>query len=191
MTTEYKAWITELKTRFQQAQIKAAVKVNSTLLEFYWELGSDIVEKQKNAKWGSGFLKQLSADLMHEFPDVKGFSVRNVHAIKKWYLFWNKEVTKVQQVVAQLGCSLNDEEPEKRTDFITSCYSNVEQVVPHLKRETSANLVTACYPNPITGCYENEKLSPMVREIGWSLNLSIMSRCKTRTDGARVAWKRN
>ncbi len=65
VTTEYKAWITELKTRFQQAQIKAAVKVNSTLLEFYWELGADIVEKQKTAAWGSGFLKQLSADLMH------------------------------------------------------------------------------------------------------------------------------
>jgi len=57
---EYKGWIRNLKVKFQQSQIKAAVRVNSTLLEFYWELGSDIVEKQKNAKWGSGFLKQAT-----------------------------------------------------------------------------------------------------------------------------------
>ncbi len=86
-SSDYKAWISSLKQNFQQAQIKAAVKVNSTLLEFYWELGAGIVEKQKNSAWGSGFLKQLSADLIREFPDVKGFSTRNIHLIKKWYLF--------------------------------------------------------------------------------------------------------
>ena len=89
VSSEYKSWLSELKEKFQRAQIKASVKVNSTLLEFYWELGADIVEKQKDAIWGSGFLKQLSADLMDEFPDVKGFSYRNVRAIKQWVLFYS------------------------------------------------------------------------------------------------------
>jgi len=53
---EYKDWIKSLKTRFKQSQIKAAVKVNTEVLGFYWSLGADIVEKQKNTDWGSGFI---------------------------------------------------------------------------------------------------------------------------------------
>ena len=101
-TTEYKEFIQKIKKKAQQAQIKASVRVNSTLLEFYWELGTDIVEKQKTANWGSGFLKQISKDLMHEFPDMKGFSLRNIKYIRQWYLFYCEENEKGQQVVALL-----------------------------------------------------------------------------------------
>ena len=73
ISSDYKDWLKDVKNRLRQAQVKAAVQVNSALLTFYWELGADIVERQKEAKWGSGFLKQLSADLMAEFPDMKGF----------------------------------------------------------------------------------------------------------------------
>jgi hypothetical protein len=66
-TPEYRNWLTDIKQRIRQAQVKAAVQVNTTLLTFYWELGAEIVERQKSAKWGSGILKQLSADLMAEF----------------------------------------------------------------------------------------------------------------------------
>ena len=75
---DYAAWIGELKIRIRQSQIKAAVKVNTELLQLYWQLGSDIVEKQKNAKWGDGFLKQLSQDLSAEFPEMKGFSLPHI-----------------------------------------------------------------------------------------------------------------
>ena len=51
--SDYKRWLTEIKKTFLQTQLKAAVKVNSTLLEFYWRLGSEIVEKQKNSAWVS------------------------------------------------------------------------------------------------------------------------------------------
>ncbi len=95
---EYKKWIEKLKQKFQKAQIKASIQVNSTLLEFYWNLGEEIIQKQKNSTWGSGFLKQLSADLISEFPDVKGFSYRNLKYMKQWYLFW----TKGQQLVSQI-----------------------------------------------------------------------------------------
>jgi len=97
-SSEYKSWIKELKQKLRKSQIKAAINVNSVLLEFYWELGIDIVEKQKRSSWGSGFLKQLSKDLMDEFPDMKGFSYRNIKYIRQWYLFYVKR----QQVVALL-----------------------------------------------------------------------------------------
>ena len=86
---DYRDWLKEIKQRVQKAQVKAAVQVNTALLTFYWELGADIVKRQKTAKWGSGFLKQLSADLMAEFPDMKGFSFSNIKYIRQWYLFYS------------------------------------------------------------------------------------------------------
>ena len=87
-TADYRAWIGDLKARFRSVQLKAAVAVNTALLQFYWELGADIVVKQADHAWGSGFVKQLSRDLVREFPEVKGFSERNVKYIRQWYEFW-------------------------------------------------------------------------------------------------------
>ncbi|ABE52141.1 PDDEXK nuclease domain-containing protein [Methanococcoides burtonii] len=98
---DYSVWLNELKNKVRLVQIKAAVKVNSELLQFYWELGQDIVNKQKNTKWGAGFLKQLSIDLSSEFPDTKGFSLSNLKYIKQWYLFYSREFEKSQQAVGQ------------------------------------------------------------------------------------------
>jgi predicted nuclease of restriction endonuclease-like (RecB) superfamily len=97
----YSAWLKELKTKVRLVQIKAAVKINSELLWFYWELGQDITDKQKNAKWGDGFLKQLSQDLSAEFPNMKGFSLRNLKYIKQWYVFYSQEIKKRQQTVGK------------------------------------------------------------------------------------------
>lgn len=59
---EYKAWLTEIKSKVRNAQLKAAVRVNSEMLSFYWELGASIVAKQALAKWGDGLIGQLSKD---------------------------------------------------------------------------------------------------------------------------------
>ena len=74
---EYKEWLLQLKQKIRQSQIKAAVRVNTTLLELYWDLGADIVNKQIESVWGSGIIKQLSVDLRAEFPDMQGFSTTN------------------------------------------------------------------------------------------------------------------
>ena len=102
LTPEYRQWLAELKARYRQVQLKAAVAVNTAMLQFYWELGADMVAKQAHFAWGSGFLGQLSADLMREFPEVKGFSVRNLKYIRQWYEFWLPTPIG-QQAVAQLG----------------------------------------------------------------------------------------
>ena len=52
MDADYSAWLKDLKNKLRMVQIKAAVKVNSELLQFYWELGQDIIEKQKHAQLG-------------------------------------------------------------------------------------------------------------------------------------------
>lgn len=101
-SSDYLEWLKELKKKIRQSQLKAAVAVNTALLEFYWGLGADIVGKQKSAKWGSGFLERLSQDLMAEFPDMKGFSKRNLEQIRRWYLFYNTELEFAKQPATQL-----------------------------------------------------------------------------------------
>jgi len=109
---EYIAWLTELKQRFRQSQIKAAVKVNSELIAFYWHLGRDIVEKQSKSQWGDGLIPQLSKDLKAEFPDVGGFSRSNIFACKQFYLFYNQDVG----IVHQLGGQLESHDFDENTD---------------------------------------------------------------------------
>lgn len=88
LDSEYTQWIAEVKGRYRRAQIKAAVKVNSEQLLFNWQLGRDLVIKKAEEKWGSGVVEQVSLDLKAEFPDIGGFSVRNLWYMKKWYLFY-------------------------------------------------------------------------------------------------------
>ena len=104
--SEFKSWVSQLKKDIRSAQVKAAIKVNTELLRLYWRMGADICEKQKSATWGDGWLKELSRELMTEFPDMKGFSHRNLKYIRQWYEFYNQQLIIGQQLVAQLR---NDE----------------------------------------------------------------------------------
>ena len=97
---KYKNWIVDLKTKIQLSQIKAAIKVNSALIELYWDLGKEISERSFENSYGSGFFKQLSKDLREEFPQIKGFSESNLKYCKKFYLFYNQCVENRQQLVA-------------------------------------------------------------------------------------------
>ena len=100
---EYIQWIYEVKQRFRNAQIKAAVKVNSEQLLFNWCLGRDLVIKRAEEKWGKGVVEQVSLDLRAEFPETKGFSTTNLWYMKKWYQFYAGTIdeSKLQQCVGE------------------------------------------------------------------------------------------
>lgn len=97
---EYINFMKEIKVQIKNAQIKAATTVNKELLKLYWNLASNIIEKQKTTFWGEGVLSAIAKDLKKEFPDMKGFSERNLYYVTKWYKYWNEILP---QVVAKLG----------------------------------------------------------------------------------------
>ena len=78
----YKHFLSGIKERLQTAQIRAALAANSELIQFYWELGTNLIEKQKSHQWGSGFLEQFSHDMRQAFPEMQGFSVTNLKRMR-------------------------------------------------------------------------------------------------------------
>lgn len=90
--SKYVQWLSDLKQRYRHSQIKAVVRINQSMLEFYWELGRDIVALKAESQWGTGVLQQLSADLQQMFPNEKGFSYTNIRYMKQWYLFYYERV---------------------------------------------------------------------------------------------------
>lgn len=104
ITAEYKQWFADIKSRLRNSQIKAAIKVNSTLLEFYWSLGRDIVKMKAEQAWGSGVLQQLSFDLRDEFPGMKGLSYTNLRYAAQWFRFYTSDDESIcQQLVDELS----------------------------------------------------------------------------------------
>ena len=100
---EYIEWLADVKARFRQSQIKASVRVNTTMLEFYWSVGRDLVRLRAEERWGAGVVKQFALDMRQAFPNETGFSDTNVKYMKRWYSFYFERVTKGQQVADQLA----------------------------------------------------------------------------------------
>lgn len=96
---DYRLWIEQIKNQIKQSQIKAIVAVNSELVMLYWEIGKQISEKQKTAKWGSGLIEQMSRDLREEFPELTGFSAKNLRYCRAFYSFYSSNQIQ-QQLVA-------------------------------------------------------------------------------------------
>jgi len=99
---EYVEWLNNLKNKISKVQIKAAIAVNSELIELYWEIGKELFEKHEIKGWGNSIVENLSKDLRKEFPEIKGFSRRNLFYMKSFYIFYKSALGKVQQLVAQI-----------------------------------------------------------------------------------------
>ena len=99
---DYYDWISELSQRYQQSQIKAAVKVNSEMLRFYWSVGKDIEQRQFENKYGSHFYENLSRDLSLALNKKKGFSPTSLKYTKYFYCLYSPLFENRRQVADEL-----------------------------------------------------------------------------------------
>ncbi len=120
----YVAWLAEVKARFRKSQIKASVQVNTSMLQFYWSVGRDLVALRAEERWGAGVVKQFALDMRQAFPNETGFSYTNVKYMKRWYLFYYERIKKGQQVVDpkshQAGGLLETSKGQQSADQIAS-----------------------------------------------------------------------
>ena len=129
---EYAEFLKELKERIRIAQTRAVLTINNELISLYLDIGKRIVETQKEMSWGKSVVEQLAQDLRREFPDVKGFSARNLWDMRRFYLAY-KDNPNLRQVVAEY--SLRDmSKPIGVSEY---------KLTPKLPKELSGQL-----PNP-------------------------------------------
>lgn len=101
LPADYTAWLAELKRRIHSAQQRATLAVNRELVLLYWQIGRDILERQGREGWGARVIERLAQDLRSAFPDMKGFSPRNLKYMRAFAEAWPDEPF-VQEVLAQL-----------------------------------------------------------------------------------------
>ena len=166
MNEAYKAWLIELKSKIRSSQIKAALAVNTVLIEFYWDLGKSIAEKQ--SAWGSNFIGQLSKDLRSEFPNMEGFSRSNLFYSLKFYQFYTNSI--VQQLVGQL-----DANEKQISQQAVDQLENLENE-PKTPNSEGFQLI-----QQVVGQFENkeEKAQHIVTQIPWGHNIVVFTKSKS------------
>ncbi|MGJ5634046.1 PDDEXK nuclease domain-containing protein, partial [Nostoc sp. CALU 1950] len=78
----YDDFLRELKERIRNAQVRAALSVNRELVLLYWQIGREIIIRQQQQGWGAKVIERLARDLKQAFPDMKGFSARNLNYMR-------------------------------------------------------------------------------------------------------------
>jgi predicted nuclease of restriction endonuclease-like (RecB) superfamily len=93
--------LARLKSQIRTAQVRAGVAVNQELVMLYWQIGKEILVRQQQEGWGAKIIDQLGQDLRHAFPEMRGFSGRNLKYMRALAEAWPDEAI-VQAVLAQL-----------------------------------------------------------------------------------------
>ncbi len=148
---DYIEWLSDVKTRFRQCQIKASIRVNTTMLEFYWSIGRDLVALRAEERWGAGVVKQFALDMRQAFPDATGFSHTNVKYMKQWYSFYFEQFAKSHQVDGQLTAT-----------------GKSQQVVGQLELTEKSQQVVGQLEIP-----------EVLGQVPWGHHIQIISKCKS------------
>ncbi len=129
LSADYGQFLQSLKERIQNAQVRAMLSINRDLVSLYWEIGREILDRQEIQGWGSKVVERLSRDLRQAFPEMKGFSPRNVKYMRLLAETYQDERF-VQQAVAQIPWGHNIrildkvKSPDEREFYITQTINN-------------------------------------------------------------------
>lgn len=125
----YADWLAELKRRVHTAQQRAALAANRELVQLYWQIGRDILQRQAQQGWGTKVIERLAHDLRAAFPSMKGFSRANLMNMRAFADAW-PDAAIVQQTVGQLPWGHNLvlltrlKQPELRLTYAQAAIEN-------------------------------------------------------------------
>ena len=147
----YSILLRQVKQRVALAQQRAIFAANEELLRMYWDLGQILYKVQLAEGWGKGTLARLSADMKNEYPEEKGFSVRNFQCMIQFYEEYNQELTMAKSILQPTVAELHKDSYKLNNNTIT--------------QPTVAQLPEYNFSLPI-------------RHIHWTHNVIIMQRVK-------------
>jgi len=189
---DYPAFLTALKSRILHARTSAARAVNHELVLLYWDIGRGIAEKQQKAGWGDSVVERLASDLQAAFPDMRGFSPRNIWDMRRFYAEYTDSLFLSQAVREMMH---GKESPILR------------QAVAELNVQSQAKIAkspdtTAALPlQPAAPHHRNEVVDfvrQLVAEIPWGHHLLILNKLTNAAARfyylratAQFGWSRN
>ena len=98
---DYASWLSSLKQRIRETQLRAAIVVNTELVRMYWQIGHEILQRQQQQGWGAKVVERLAKDLKAEFLEMTGFSRANIMYMRSFAAAWTEEEI-VQAPLGQL-----------------------------------------------------------------------------------------
>lgn len=125
----YDEFLHNLKERIRNSQVRAALAVNRELVLLYWQIGCEILKRQKEQGWGSKVIEKLAKDLKREFPDISGFSRSNLLYMRAFAEAYPDEQF-VQQLVGQIPWGHNVrildsiKDPQERLWYVKQTIEN-------------------------------------------------------------------
>ena len=153
---DYKLFLAQVKEKIENAQIKTALAANSQMLYLYWQLGNLILKNQANKGWGAKIVQLLAKDINKEFPNSKGFSVRNLQYMRKFSENYSLEI---------LGAYFQIENELNKSNQSSHNYITLLQ---------SDNLLFV--QQPVAQIEESIFLSSIVAKITWSHHIKLMDK---------------
>ncbi len=101
MPENYQHFLKEIKEQIRHERFKTVMSANKSMILMYWNIGKAILEQQDNQGWGAKVIDRMSYDLKEAFPDMSGFSPRNLKYMRKFAENW-QDLLIVQRTVAQI-----------------------------------------------------------------------------------------
>lgn len=106
MSSSYLEFIEEIKEEIRSQRISIVLNANSSMICLYWNIGRAILKKQQEEGWGAKVIDRMAKDLKDAFPDMSGFSPRNIKYMRKFAECW-PDFEIVQRVAAQIPWRTN------------------------------------------------------------------------------------
>lgn len=146
----YAALLRQIKQRVLLAQQRAIYAANEEMLRMYWDIGKMLQQSQQTDGWGKKTLQRLSVDLKNDYPEIKGFSVRNMQYMMQFFGEYNQELTMVKG----------------STPIIT------QSVIAQLEKASKAMMQSVIAP------LEGYNFALPIKHLGWTHNLILMQQVK-------------
>lgn len=179
---QYSELLTQIKSRIQQAQVKATMSANAEMILMYWDVGRIVFEKQGQEGWGTAVIPRLAKDIRNELPEVKGFSERNLKRMTQFYREYPELVVIGPRAVAQLEPGSADNESGPLAVAQSSPSVIVQRLVAQLSWAHNILLIQQLKDMPTRLWYMQQTI-----EQGWSrdvLGLMIKSDAHKRQGAA-------
>jgi len=158
----YEEFLNELKSNIRIAQTRAVLAVNKELILMYWEIGKGIIDRQNSEGWGKSVVERLSRDLQHEFPEMKGFSSRNLWDMRRFYERYREHLN-LRQVVAEI--------PWGHNLLIMNSTSDIDEAEWYIRQTVQNGWSRAVLSHQIeTGLYNRQAKVPKLSNFDSTLS---------------------